>query len=165
MKYAGNVVLALLISGCTNQPAKGTSTTTTGGPQPQAPAGAVPPPTYTAPPATPSTPPGPFREGIELSDSQLSLDHGLVSKAFNFGHLRDLWVRLRVAGMPNVGQFYLKLSDPNGMIGYEATVMFSPDPGMNQMDLPGAMHAVTVYHAVGVPGGFILDYAVPVSGG
>jgi hypothetical protein len=106
-----------------------------------------------------------FKEGIELSYSQSALDHGLTSTSFNFAHLRDLWVRVNLVGMPNVGTLDLKLIDPRGTIAYEGHVPFSPDTNMERMEIPKALHPVTVFHPKPQAGGHSLDYVVPVSGG
>lgn len=125
--------------------------------------------------ATPATPqadaarresPGaaPFSEGVVLADSQIGLDKGPGATQFNFARLRDLWVRVNLAGMPPSVQLDLSLIDPQGTLIYEASVPFSSDPAMKTKDVPGAGHPVTVFQARPLRGGVALDYALPVSG-
>jgi hypothetical protein len=105
-----------------------------------------------------------FKEGVVLADSQFALEKGPGATRFNFARLRDLWVRVNLAGMPHLVQLNLSLTGPQGTLVYEASVPFSLDPRMTTMDSPGAGHRVTVFQAKPLRGGLALDYALPVSG-
>jgi hypothetical protein len=105
-----------------------------------------------------------FREGVVLAASQLALESGADETSFNFAHLRDLWVRVRLAGVANPVQLNLRLIDPNGTLIYEASVPYASDPTITTMDVPGAGHPVPVFQAKALRGGVALDYALPVSG-
>jgi hypothetical protein len=108
---------------------------------------------------------GPFKEGILLSDSTLSLDNGVTSTNFNFAHLRELHVRIGMTGVPHVGRLNLVLYDPKGIIAYETSAHYSPDKLVRETNVPGAMRPITVFRAKPHPqGGFALDYVIPVSG-
>ena len=106
----------------------------------------------------------PFRDGIVLADSQFALEQGPGATRFNFAHLRDLWVRVNLAGMPPSVQLDLTLTDPRGTLVYEASAPFSSDPRVKTKDVPGAGHPVTVFQAKRMQGRLALDYAIPVSG-
>ena len=154
------VILAptLLLSGCENRTAT---------PAPEDPTNPQTAKTATAATAIQPVPVynrRPFQEGIELSISKEGLDNGVTSTHFNFARLRDLWVRVNLPGMPRVGQLTLVLIDPKGKIGYQASVPYSPDPGMTEMTMPGMMRPVTVFLAKPRTDGLMLDYAIPVSG-
>ena len=97
-----------------------------------------------------------------MADSQYALDSGVAQTSFNFSRLRDLWVRVSLVGMTGMSELRLKLIDPNGVVAYEATAYYSPS-GMQELNLPNSAHPVTVFAAKQVPGGFVLDYGIPVS--
>jgi len=99
-----------------------------------------------------------------LADSQFALEQAPGETRFNFAHLRDLWVRVNLAGMPPSVQLNLSLTDPKGTLVYETSVPFSSDPRMKTLNVPGAGHPVTVFQAKRTRGGLALDYAIPVSG-
>src|SRR5262245_1035990 len=103
MRVVSSCALALVVLGCHGPPdeSKGVSAL---------PPGAVSPGTK------------PFSEGIELADSRFGLEHGIVSSRFNFGTLRELWIRVRVAGMPSVSMVNVKLVAPQGAVHYETNV-------------------------------------------
>lgn len=112
-----------------------------------------------------------FKEGIEVAESQYALDSGVSPTSFNFARLRELWVRVKVVGVPPMSkrptddtpwELKLTLTDPNAVVAYEANAYFSP-AGMQQIVLPNSAHPVTVFPAKRVPGGFVLDYGIPVS--
>jgi hypothetical protein len=152
------VVIALLWSGCTEGKAP-----------PKVDPEQPPPaevPVAKAPELRPDTPAVfvPFRPGVYLSDSQHNLDNGAFSSRFNFAHLRELWIRVKVSGMPHMGTLSFVLTDPHGNAVFEGSSAFSPDPNMRQTDVPGALNPVSVFYAKPVTGGFLLDYAIPVSG-
>ena len=107
----------------------------------------------------------PVREGIVLAASQPALESGSDETSFNFAHLRDLWVRVNLVGMPRSLQLNLRLIDPQGTLIYEASVPYTSDPTMTTIDSPGAGHPVAVFPAKTRRSGVALDYALPVSGG
>ena len=106
----------------------------------------------------------PFREGIELSVSESGLENGLFSDRFNFAQLRELWVRIKVAGMGHTTVIRLTLTTPTGSTFYESNVAYSPDPANNVMIVPNAPHPITVFPAKAMSGGHALVYVVPVAG-
>ena len=105
-----------------------------------------------------------FSEGLVLAESAFGLESDLGAASFNFSHVRDLWVRVKLSHLSGPSQLDLTLIDPAGTILYEATAEFSPDPNMATMPMPGAARPVTVFPAKQLRGGFALDYAVPISG-
>jgi hypothetical protein len=107
----------------------------------------------------------PFNEGIQLADSPSALDRETSeTPRFDFGTLRELWIRVRVADMGQLSMLNVKLVSPRGVIHYETNAAFSPDPAMKTTEMTGAHHPVTVFHAPGRLGGFDLDVSVPVQG-
>jgi hypothetical protein len=106
----------------------------------------------------------PFKEGVVLADSRFALENGPGAARFNFARLRDLWVRVNLAGRPHTVQLGLSLIDPQGTLVYEVSVPFSSDPSITTMEVPGAGHPVTVFQARPLHGGIAMDYALPVSG-
>jgi hypothetical protein len=100
-------------------------------------------------------PPGPsgLVEGIQVADSQSALDTGTLPTQFNFAHLRSLFVRVNLAGIPRTSQLALTLSDPKGTAVYETAAVYSSDSQLTQM-----------FQAKPVRGGYALDYTIPVSG-
>ena len=107
---------------------------------------------------------GGFREGIDLAESQSALENGQLSDRFDFSRQRELWVRMRVAGIGGTTTVRLTLTTPTGSTFYESTVAYSPDPDQNTMMVPNAPHPITVFPAQPVNGGHALVYVVPVAG-
>jgi len=126
-------------------------------PQPPGSSGRVPSPGS-------STTPTPFREGIDLADSQSALDNGQLSDRFDFSRMRELWVRIKVAGLSGITVVRLTLTTPSGSTFYESNVAYSPDPSQNTMMVPNAPHPITVFSAQAMNGGYGLSYVVPVAG-
>jgi hypothetical protein len=108
--------------------------------------------------------PAPFVAGIELSSSEELLDHGVNGTTFDFAHLRNLIVRVKLAKMPAMAMAEVTFTAPGGERVYETHVPFSPDPDTNTMTMPGAEHPLTVLTARPVAGGYYLDVTVPVLG-
>lgn len=106
----------------------------------------------------------PFTEGVVLAASQLALESGSDETSFNFAHLRDLWVRVRLSGTTDPVRLDLRLIDPQGTLIYEASVLYASDPAISTMDSPDAGRPVAVFQARTLRGGVALDYALPVSG-
>lgn len=111
-----------------------------------------------------STTPTPFREGIELADSQSALENGQTSDRFNFSRMRELWVRVKVAGMTGTTVMRLTLTTPAGSTFFENNVAYSPDRSQSTMNVPNAPHPITVFPAQPLGGGHGLVYVVPVVG-
>ena len=126
----------------------------------------APPPSRTTGVPAPgkSSTPSPFREGIDLAESQSALENGQLSDRFDFSRLRQLWVRINLAGMGGVTVVRLTLTTPSGSTFYESNVAYSPDPNQTEMRVPNAPHPITVFPAQPVNGGHALLYAVPVVG-
>jgi hypothetical protein len=108
--------------------------------------------------------PGPFRVGIQLSNNQRDLEEGLFSTNFDFTDLRDLWVRVVVPGMPRMGMVTLVLIGPSMVRAYERNLMFTVDPGMTEMQMPGMDHPIQVFQAKPIKGGVAIDVPVPIAG-
>jgi hypothetical protein len=106
----------------------------------------------------------PLRGAIELSESQIALQHGATSAQFNFGRLRDLWVRVKLPAMPTVTQLHTWFINPQGERFYETTVPFTNDPSMSTMMSPNMGHPAAVYQATRLPGGYALDQQVMIAG-
>jgi hypothetical protein len=109
------------------------------------------------------TPPPAPAEGISFGLSQSDLDGNTISQ-MNLSRTRDLWVRVRVAGMARVAQVKLEFVKPTGDVFYEELTPYSPDPTMNTMPMPGIDHPVQVFGAKQFPGGYALDRAIPIGG-
>src|SRR5262245_62698361 len=69
----------------------------------------------------------PFREGIMLASAQIALESTSEETSFNFAHLRDLWVRVMLAGATSPVQLNLRLIDPQGTLIYEASAVYASD--------------------------------------
>src|SRR5262249_52679224 len=93
-----------------------------------------------------------------------ALANGLLSDRFNFSRTRELWVRMRVAGMVGTTIVHLTLTTPSGSTFYETTTAYSPNPNQSEMLVPGAPHPITVFRAVPATVGHALVYVVPVVG-
>jgi hypothetical protein len=113
----------------------------------------------TAPPAFPAA----FQPGIVLAAEPELLEAAPATR-FNFGVLRDLWVRVKVPDMGQLMTVSLAVTSPGGARFHETTQRFSPDEGMTQMEMPGSPHALTVLRAKRAPGGWLLDYPIAISG-
>jgi hypothetical protein len=118
-----------------------------------------------APDGVQQQPPAMLQEGIELSETHELLDHGYTAASFDFNNLRDLWVRVKVRTMPDPATLRVAFTNPMGTVLYETTMIFSPDPAMVEMMMPGVDHAISVHPASPVPGGYYLDLPIPVAGG
>lgn len=105
-----------------------------------------------------------FRSELILADSEAALDAGLGATRFNFTHLRDLWFRAKVSGMPRVSVATITFVSAQGELFYQDAFPFSPDPTMKQMTMSAVSHPLTVRSAKTIPGGFALDHTVPISG-
>ena len=99
-----------------------------------------------------------------LAESQLALEDGIDRSSFNFSHLRDLWLRVRLKGFAGPAHLSLRLIDPQGVPIYEASVPYASDPKMTTIDVQGTGHPVAVFQTKTLRGGVGLDYAIPVSG-
>jgi hypothetical protein len=149
-----SIVASFMALGLAVSMATGCSTTTPSG-QPNPDLAQTPPSPDLAQPPPMLTP------GIDFSESQALLDAGIVSKQFNFAKTRDLFVRVKVRSMAKVGVEHLKFVNPFGQTVFEANVAFSAEPGMTSM--PGDP-TTNVFPAKPVPGGYLLDYPVPIAG-
>lgn len=128
------------------------------------------------PPGSSVTPlPSPFREGIDLALTQSALENGQFADRFDFSRTRELWVRMRVAGMGGTTSVRLTLATPSGSVFYETTVAYSADPSRNEMTVtndpiqnvmmvPNAPQPITVFRALPLRSGHALLYVVPVAG-
>jgi hypothetical protein len=103
-------------------------------------------------------------EGVVLAASQSVLENGSGETSFNFARLRDLWVRVWLAGTTNPVQLNLRLIDPQGSLIYEASVPYASDPTITTVGVPVAGRPVAVFRARSQAGWVALDYALPVSG-
>ena len=103
-------------------------------------------------------------EGVVLAASQPALESESGETPFNFARLRDLWVRVWLAGAPNPVQLNLRLIDPEGTLIYEASVPYSSDPAITTADVNATGRPVAVFKARSQDGWVALDYALPVSG-
>jgi hypothetical protein len=108
--------------------------------------------------------PAALHDGIELSSSELELEHGLTSDRFNFALMRELWVRINVNGLGRTSVVRLTLTTPTGSTFYESNVAYSTDPRLTSMDVPNGPNPVSVFPAKRVGNGYSLIYVVPVVG-
>jgi len=120
------------------------------------------------PPGRPEKLPRPFAEGIELSTTELGLEQGLVATKFNFAQTRDLWVRVKLAGMGRFTRLTLSFIDPSGNVFFEDYLMFSPDANQAQtinMDKEQSpVNPTTVFPAKKLVGGLALDHPIAIDG-
>jgi len=107
--------------------------------------------------------PVPFEPALVLASEPELLDLS-PSRHFNFATLRDLWVRITVPDMGHVVTVWLAFTSPTGSLFYETTLRFSPDPSMQEMDMPGMPTPITVRTGKPIPGGWALEYPIAVSG-
>jgi len=112
--------------------------------------------------STPASPSG-FDKGMRFATSREGLDQGF-SGAFDFAHLRDLWIRVQVAKLPRTAALHVALLTPEGRAFYETSRNFSRLPEVTLAKPPNADHEVTVFPAKRIQGGFALDLSVPVAG-
>lgn len=112
----------------------------------------------------PGTNVAPLTAGLSFAASQAQLDRGLTSTQFNFGTLRDLWTRVQLPGMSQVTTVKLKFYTPRGWLFRSTYAVFSPNADTKTMDAPGVEHPIDVTTAKTLPGGFALDFAVPIAG-
>ncbi len=104
----------------------------------------------------------PLREGIVFASSEAALDHGLADTQFDFLELRDLWVRVKVRRLSPLVTLKLTFTSPGGTPFYETTLLYTTDPNVRRGTLNGApASALQTKHT---PGGFALDYPVPIAG-
>jgi hypothetical protein len=106
----------------------------------------------------------PFREGIDLSVSEVALQHNITSDHFDFSQLRELWVRVKLNDVRNTTIIHMTLLTPSGSPFYETTVPYSPDPTVKTIHVPRAPHEIDVYHAPQMGTGNALIYVIPVAG-
>lgn len=106
----------------------------------------------------------PLSPALSFAASRALLERGIVSQQFNFGTLRDLWTRVTLPGMAQYTTVKLKFYSPRGWLFRSTYAVFSPDPNAAPMDAPGVEHPVDVAAARPLPGGFALDFAVPIAG-
>ena len=106
----------------------------------------------------------PLKPGLEFAASEFELDRGLATDRFDFSVQRDLWVRVKLPGMPMVTRVNLKFVNPLGELLSEVQLAFSPDPKTPPMGRGPGMTPLTVFKAKTIPGGYALDYPVPVAG-
>jgi hypothetical protein len=165
MRYVLGVGLALLV-GCQDGKNAATGTPKTNAPPAHnTPAAAVQAKTgesvaeATAPNPTPTNP---FSEGIDLSFAEWALDQGVTSTSFDFLQIRDLWVRVKVAGMEKIVTLQLNFISPTGSTFYSMSQLYTPDPSVTT----GIMNNVpsSALLAKAMTGGYALDYPVPISG-
>jgi hypothetical protein len=114
----------------------------------------------TAPDPTPM----PIKPAVQLSGSEVGLETGTLSTGYNFGDLRDLWVRVALPTLPPVAKVKLVFLNPRGETVMETTVPFSADPNITKMAMPNMDHLATVFRAKKIAGGYALDYPIPVLG-
>jgi hypothetical protein len=88
-----------------------------------------------------------------------------TSSDFNFARLRDLWVRVTVpAAHPGVSVVRVAFINPRGEVFHEQLLRYSPDPAVQTTTSADVAHRVPVRTLSHVPGGFVLDFAVPIVG-
>jgi hypothetical protein len=114
------------------------------------------------PDATPT--PQPLTPGLSLSSSEGGLEAGVVGHQFNFGQLRDLWVRATMPSIGPVATEHLTFLNPLGELMFETTRAFSLDPAMQEMPMPGKSSPMTVFRAKPIAGGYAIDVGLPVWG-
>lgn len=113
----------------------------------------------------PAKPPGhPFRAGIVMSDSALGLTNGKVATRFNLWTLRDLFVRVKVAELPQIALLNLKFINPAGETILEETTAFSLDPAVKHVDDALLGPHANVFRARRIAGGYALDREIAVAG-
>jgi hypothetical protein len=111
---------------------------------------------------------GVFAEGIELSSTDAGLEEGRPANRFDFSATRDLWVRVKLAGMRRTARLTLSFVDPSGRVFFEDYLTFSSEGeggtsvGVDRRGRPSV--PTTVFAARKLPGGFALDHAVPIDG-
>ena len=118
------------------------------------------------PPSTTPTP-SPFSARLLLAESGDALESGNSSTHFNFGYLRDLWVRVQVKDAPRMTQLTLAFVNPEGQIFYHDSVPFSTDPDVHELAESAntnAGHPITVYTARLIDGAVLLERAIPILG-
>lgn len=101
---------------------------------------------------------------LQFSDSQMSMGAGMMSKSFNFSHLRDLWVRVTVPALPRTAKLQLKFINPRGEVFFEDSAYYSPDGAAGGMNMQGAPQGMTVRPAGKVGTSFTLDRVIPIGG-
>jgi hypothetical protein len=99
-----------------------------------------------------------------LSDSQGGLATGMVGNMFNFGVLRDLWVRVTMPSIGPVVTEHLTFFNPLGELMFETMLAFSLDPATQEMLMAGKSSPLTVYLATSIPGGYACDDGLPIAG-
>jgi hypothetical protein len=107
----------------------------------------------------------PLAEGIELSVSEVALDHNLVADHFNFAQLDNVWVSINVSAMPSDTTIVkLTFTTPTGQVFYSGTVGYTPQSEPLAVNVSHSPHPITVFPAKHTRGGFALRYVVPVIG-
>jgi hypothetical protein len=107
---------------------------------------------------------GRHADGIVMAISQQGLEQAAPFPSFDLMRLRDLWVRLQVQRMPKTARLDLVFTSPRGEAFYQTSLFFSRDPKLTSMSIAGSDHAVTVFPARKVAGGYALDQVVPIAG-
>jgi hypothetical protein len=105
-----------------------------------------------------------FRASIIMSDSANSLSHGRVGTRFNLWTLSELFVRVKVADLPQLTFLKLKFINPAGETILEETTAFSPDPRMKKVDDALLGPQANVFRAKRIAGGYALDREIAVAG-
>jgi hypothetical protein len=106
----------------------------------------------------------PFREGIEFASSQAALEQSKSATRFDFLAVRDLWVRVKVRGLPPLATLKLTFSSPNGTPFYETTLLYTTKTDPKERGGAQGGAAANALRATRIPGGFALDYPVPIAG-
>jgi hypothetical protein len=111
--------------------------------------------------APPASHGAPFREGIEFAGSEAALADATATQ-FDFLALRDLWVRVKVHRPSRLVTVKLTFTSPGGGAFYETKVLYATDPRVRTGRINGA--PASALPAKRIPGGFALDYPVPIAG-
>ena len=109
-------------------------------------------------------PPQPLTPALMLSSGEGGLETGAVSRAFNFGQLREIWVRATVPVMQHVTMVNVTFRNPMGELIYESNVGYTSDAKMTTMPMGGNAAPMSLGHAKPIPGGFAIDMGFPVGG-
>ena len=115
------------------------------------------------PPPDPGGPP-PIGSAIELSDSRLGIENGVLKTAFNFSALDELWVRVITPQMPKATMLHLQFVNPKGVLTYSDDAAFTTDPAGGQMMHAQMGEPLNMNPVLAVPGGSALDRGLPIGG-
>ena len=105
-----------------------------------------------------------FRSSIVFSATPAALEQGVFAESVDFQELRDLYVRVFLAGMPRIGMLTLIFVNPNGEVFYVDGAHYAIEPTVPMIDSPELEHPVPVLAAKKVNGGDALDRAVAIGG-